>query len=66
MVSFVLYFLALVRLNFKQMFYAFRVILYNFKRVVDAVCGFLGMINTGVIGYVAFNSCWQYFTVGGI
>lgn len=61
--SFVLYFLSSIKLNFKQMFYAFRVVLYNFKHVVDVMCGFLGMINTGVMGCVAINICRQYFTV---
>ena len=64
--SFVLYFLSLIKLNFKQMFCAFRVILYNFNHAVDAVWGFLGMINTGVVGCVALNICWRCFTVGGI
>lgn len=64
--SFVLYFLSLIKLNFEQMFYAFRVIVYNFNRVVDAVWGLLGMINTGVIGCVAVSICWQCFTVGGV
>lgn len=41
-------------------------ILYNFNRGVDAVWGFLGMINTGVVGCVALNICWHCFTVGGI
>lgn len=35
--SFVLYFLSLIKLIFKLMFFAFRVLLYNFNHAVDAV-----------------------------
>lgn len=66
MSSFILYFLSSIKLNFKQMFYAFRVVVYNFKHVVDVMCGFLDMINTGVVGCIALNFCRQCFTVGGI
>lgn len=40
--NFILYFLFSIKLNFKQMFYAFIVVLYNFRHVVDVMCGFFG------------------------
>lgn len=64
--SFFLYFISSIKLNFKQMFYDFRVVPCNFRHVVDVMCGFLGMINTGVVGCVTLNFCRQYFTVGDI
>lgn len=64
--SLILYFLSSIKLNFKQMFYAFRVELYNFRHVVDVMHGFLSMINAGVVGCVALNFGRQYFTAGGI